>query len=81
VTDTEALFKAKQELNRFLEENPRAREMQAKIEEELRKCGNNSQNRMAALRTMMIMNVAELQEKFSEIRSLADRIVTSSKGE
>jgi DnaJ-domain-containing protein 1 len=75
VTDTEALFKAKQALNKFLEENPKAKDMQAKIEAELKKCGNNQHNRMAAIKTMMILSVRELQSKFAEIKNLAQDVI------
>lgn len=73
--DSIAYFKAKQELNKFLEENPRAKEMQAKIEEAIEKCGDNSQNRISTLYTMMAMNVASLQEKLLEVKTQAERIM------
>jgi len=78
--DSVAYFKAKQELNKFLEDNPRAKEMQAKIEDALSKCGDNSQNRISTLYTMMAMNVASLQEKLMEVKTEAEKIIELGKG-
>jgi recombinational DNA repair ATPase RecF len=64
--DTVALFKAKQELNRFLEENPRAKDMQKAIDVSLAKCGNNVTNRIAVLNAMMATSLSELHRTLRE---------------
>lgn len=77
--DSEALFKAKQELNQFLEKNPQAREFQKQIDELLKKAGDNPQNRMMALQDMMLFKIAELQESFQKVKDAAESIINTER--
>jgi predicted nuclease with TOPRIM domain len=65
--DTEALFKAKQNLQQFLTEHPELQEKQAQIEAVLNKC-NNSHNRLAVIQSMMMESVRELSKALNKLK-------------
>jgi hypothetical protein len=67
--DTQALFKAKQDLNQFLREHPDLQPLQDKIDRVLNLAGNQ-QNRLAALSHLLNNSLKELNEVLKELTSL-----------
>ncbi len=72
--NTEALFKAKQDLNQFLAEHPELVEQQGKIDAALRKCGDNPHNRMAVLRSLMRESLSSLGKAMGELKEAANKL-------
>jgi hypothetical protein len=70
--NTEKYFKAKQELNRFLQEHPELLPLQQQIDGMLQKIGNNPLNRNVALQSMMIEMVRKLQSAFQDIKECTE---------
>ena len=66
--DTAALFQAKQNLNDFLKEHPELRDVQAMIEESLRKAGKGTENRLAVIRSLMMASLIELNEALKKFK-------------
>ena len=64
--DTEALFKAKQALNQFLIENPKAIKMQKELEEMLNNAGS-LQNRRALLSWKIQENALRLGSTLEDL--------------
>lgn len=67
MTDSAAIFKAKQELNQFLAEHPQYREMQKEIDIALKKAGSQH-NRLAVIHTMMIRSLCKLNDALHGIK-------------
>jgi len=72
MVDTEKLFKLKQELADFLREHPELCEFQLKIEAELKKCGNNHNNRISVLSQLM-------RDKLKELGDACKGLVSTTK--
>ena len=73
--NTEAMFKAKQDLNNFLKEHPELQPLQVEIDQMLAKVGNDPDNRNSAIQAMMIAFVRKLNDQFQELKG------TSMEGE
>jgi DNA-binding MltR family transcriptional regulator len=71
--DSNAVFTAKKALNEFLELHPEMIPQQKKIDEALKKAGNQH-NRMETIQSMMILSVIELNNKLQEIKSEAAKV-------
>jgi methionine salvage enolase-phosphatase E1 len=65
--DTEKIWLAKQELNKFLREHPELADVQAMIEENLRRAGNQ-ENRMAVLASFLRESLIELNVALSRLK-------------
>ena len=65
--DTAAMFKAKQDLNEFLREHPELLDVQAMIEENLRRAGSQ-ENRMAILATLLRESLLELKRALQGLK-------------
>jgi hypothetical protein len=67
--DTQALFKAKQDLNQFLRENPDLQPLQDKIDRVLNLAGSQ-QNRLAVLSYLLNNSLKELNEALRAITTI-----------
>ena len=67
--DTEKLWLAKQKLNEFLREHPELADVQAMIEENLRKAGSQ-ENRLAVLAALLRESLIELSKAFKPFTTL-----------
>ena len=65
--DTKNIFLLKQEINKLLQEKPELRELQEKIDLELKKAGNNQINRCVIISQMMMESLKELNENLQEL--------------
>ena len=66
--DCKALFKAKQELNQFLQEHPKYKEMQKSIEITLSKAGSQH-NRLAAIQSLMLQSMFLLNNALQGLKN------------
>jgi methionine salvage enolase-phosphatase E1 len=64
--DSEQIWLAKQELNKFLREHPELADVQAMIEENLRKAGSQ-ENRMAVLAALLRESLIELSKALKKM--------------
>ena len=64
--NTKRYFELKQELNKFLEENPHLKELQKEIEEKLDKAGSDH-NRMVVIQEMMMESLRDLGDNFKKL--------------
>ena len=67
VIDKKSIFKAKQQLNDFLKENPHLQKMQEDIEKALEKAGKDSNNRITILHEMLMASVRELHKHLNDL--------------
>jgi len=67
--DSMAMFKAKQELNQFLQDHPELRDLQTCIDETLRKAGPDVHNRLAAFNVIVRETARELAHRLTELSS------------
>lgn len=70
--DIQKLKEAIERREKFLEENPKMREFQKKIEEELDKAGESMHNRLAVMEAMLISSAQELIKEMKELSLIAD---------
>lgn len=66
--DSEAIFKAKQELNLFLKEHPEYQDRQKSIDLALKKAGNQH-NRLAVIQSLMMQSLFHLNDALQEIKN------------
>ena len=64
--DSEKIWLAKQKLNEFLREHPELADVQAMIEENLRKAGSQ-ENRMAVLAALLRESLIELSKALKKM--------------
>jgi hypothetical protein len=70
--DTVAYFTAKQNLNKYLNENPHLRPLQKQIDALMKHAGSDH-NRMALLTQLITKNVADLQAAFKDLKTSLDK--------
>lgn len=68
--DTVAIFKAKQELNKFLNEHPHLKAFQKQIDEQLKSAGNDH-NRRVVLTRMIVEHLTKLANASKELYNAA----------
>jgi len=79
--DKQALFKAKLELADFLEQYPHMRPFQEEINEELRKAGSSSHNRMVVLQQLMNERIKRLGCAMEDLRKESIKVIKELKDE
>ncbi len=74
------IFEAKQALNKFLNENPHLKPMQAKIDSVL-KGAVNQNNRIVLLQSMITENLTQLTDALKDLQECAEKYDISKLGE
>lgn len=76
--DAKKIFEAKQALNNFLEEHPELKPYQDRIDEAMKKAGDNPHNRMAVLESMFLEQrdrlAVALKECLQELQVLKEKL-------
>ena len=65
--DTKKIFLLKQEINKLLQEKPELKELQEKIDLELKKAGDNQINRCVIISQMMMESLKELDTSLQDL--------------
>ena len=79
VIDKTKYFEAKRKLNEFLEQHPEMKSFQKQIDEVLEKAGDNPENRLTVIFSMMMDSFRSLNSNINELNGGVQEVTSKQK--